>query len=38
MKRKEIIVKCVKSVIIGLVLLFMYAPILVLAVRCDRTS
>lgn len=32
MKRKEIIIKCVKSVIIGLVLLFMYAPILVLAV------
>ena len=32
MKRKEIALKCLKATIIGLVLIFMYAPILVLAV------
>ena len=32
MKRKEILIKSLKATIIGLVLLFMYAPVLVLAV------
>ena len=32
MKRKEIIVKCIKASVIGLVLILMYAPVLVLAV------